>query len=199
MKTCKQLPISHKGRQIACIELEHSPVLSRLIKVVSAVLALIFFLIGYLIYPVEALLEMEDTFTHLVALMFGMMSVSLVHELLRGLLMRIFSGVKPIIRYVGSYPHAASEVYFGRTVQQVINIVPPTVLVLMLLALLAATADMSWKWMVWLILTVGVCSGVRDVYVTLRMMHLPEDILVQNVGPTYLVYSASGTGDPEEQ
>lgn len=195
METCKKLPKSHKGKQIACIELERSPVLSRLIKVISAVLAMLLFLVGYLLLPVEALLQMEDAFVHLVVLMLGMMSVFLVHELTRGLLMRVFSGVKPIIRYVGSYPHAACEAYFGRTAQQVINIVPPVVIVAMLLVLLLTTADMSWKWMIWLILTVGICSCVGDVYVALRMMHMPEDILVMNVGPTYLIYSASA---PEE-
>ena len=198
VETCKKLPASHKGNQIACIELERSPVLSRLIRVISAALALLFFLVGYLLFPLEALLEMDDVFVHLVTLMLGMMSVFLIHELLRGLLMRIFSGVKPIIRYVGSYPHAACEAYFGRTAQQIINIVPPGVLVLMLLVLLLTTADMSWKWMVWLILTVGICSCVGDVYVALRMMRLPQDILVQNIGPTYLIYSASAPGEPEE-
>lgn len=198
MKTCNKLPDSHKGKQIACIELERSHTLSRLIKTISAVLAVLLFLIGYLIFPVEALLQMENAFVHLVVLMLGMMSVFLVHELVRGVLMRIFSGVKPIIRYVGSYPHAACEAYFGRNVQQIINVVPLVVIVLMLLVLLLTTADMSWKWMIWLILTVGVCSCVGDVYVTLRMMHMPEDILVLNVGPTYLVYSAAAAGDPEE-
>lgn len=198
METCKKLPKSHKGNQIVCIELERSPVLSRLIKVVSAVLALLLFLIGYLIFPLEALLEMEDAFVHLVVLMLGMMSVFLIHELLRGLLMRIFSGVKPIIRYVGSYPHAACEAYFGRTAQQVINIVPPVVIFLMLLVILITTADMSWKWIVWMILTVGVCSCVGDIYVFIRMMHLPEDILVQNIGPTYLIYSAAAADTQKE-
>lgn len=192
METCKKLPKTHEGRQIACIELERSRVLSRLLKIISVALAMIFFLIGYLIFPVEALMEMDDAFVHLVVLMLGMMSVSLIHELLRGLLMRIFSGVKPIIRYMGSYPHAACEAYFARKHQQIINVVPPLVLTGMLCALLAVTTDMSWKWMVWLILTVDVCSCVRDVYVALRMMNLPEDILVMNVGPTYLIYSASG-------
>lgn len=198
METCKNLPKSHKGNQIACIELERSAVLSRLINISSAVLGLILFLIGYLIFPVEALLQMEDAFVHLVVLMFGMMSVSLVHELMRGLLMRIFSGVKPVIRYVGSYPHAACEAYFGRNVQQIINIVPPVVVVVMLVAILLTTADMSWKWMVWLILTVAVCACVRDIYVALRLMHMPGDILVQNVGPTYLVYSAATAENAKE-
>jgi len=198
VQTCRKLPDSHKGKQIACIELERSPVLSRLIKIASVILAFIFFLIGYLIFPIEALLEMEDAFVHLVTLMLGMMAVFLVHELLRGVLMRLFSGVKPIIRYAGSYPHAACEAYFGKRVQQIINVVPPVVEIVMLLLLLFTTADMSWKWMIWLILTVGICSVVGDAYVTIRMMHFPEDILVMNVGPTYLIYSASVDEDTQE-
>ena len=191
METCTKLPESHKGKQIACIELERSPVLSRLIKIASAILALVFFLIGYLLLPVEALLEMPDPFARLVALMFGMMSVFLIHELVRGLLMRVFSGVKPIIRYAGSYPHAACEAYFGKKAQQIINLVPVAVLTCLLLILVLLAPDMSWKWIAWLVLTVGVCSYVRDLYVAVRMLYLPEDILVMNVGPVYLIYSAS--------
>lgn len=199
VETCKKLPKSHKGNQIACIELERSPVLSKLIKTVSAALAVLLFLVGYLLFPVEALLQMEDAFVHLVVLMLGMMGVFLIHELIRGMLMRQFSGVKPIIRYVGSYPHAACEAYFGRKAQQIINIVPPVALTAMLLMLLLTTADMSWKWMIWLILTVGICSCVGDVYVALRMRSLPEDILVMNVGPTYLIYSAAKAEKAEEK
>ena len=193
MKTCKKLPDSHKGNQIACIELERSRVLSRLIKVISVVLAAVTFLVGFLILPVEALVEMEDAFVHLVSLMLGMMAVFLIHELLRGVLMRIFSGVKPIIRYAGSYPHAACEAYFGRKAQQIINIVPPVITVAMLILSLVVTADLTWKWMLWLMLTVGISSFTGDFYVAIRVMHFPEDILVMNVGPTYLIYSAENT------
>lgn len=192
MKTCNKLPDSHKGNQIACIELEHSRVLSRLIKIMSVILAALIFLLGFLIFPAEALLEMDAAFVHLVSLMLGMMAVFLVHELLRGLMMRIFSGVKPIIRYAGSYPHAACDAYFGRNHQQMINIVPSVVLILMLVVLLLSAADATIKWILWLMLTVGASSFVRDIYVTVRIMYLPEDILVMNVGPTYLIYSASG-------
>ena len=197
VKTCTSLPNSHKGNQIACIELEKSPVLSRLIKAASAVLALVFFLVGYLLFPIDALLEMEDAFSRLVVLMFGMMSVFLVHELLRGFLMRLFSGVKPLIRYVGSYPQAACEAYFCRSHQQVINLMPLMVITLMLLAIVLTTVDMTWKWIAWIILTVGVCSYVRDLYVAIRMMYLPRDILVMNVGPIYLVYSDDGENQQE--
>lgn len=198
METCTKLPKSHKGRQIACIELEKSPVLSRLIKTASAILALLFFLVGYLIFPIEALLEMEAVFSHLVTLLLAMMSVFLFHELLRGFLMRLFSGVKPIVRYVGSYPQAACEAFFCKKHQQIINLLPLTAIFLMLLGIVLTTADMSWKWIAWLTLTVGVCSYVRDLYVAVRMMHLPEDILVMNVGPIYMIYSAAADQEKGE-
>ena len=198
METCTKLPKSHKGKLIACIELEKTPVLSRLIKAVSAIEAILFFILGYMLFPIDALLKMGDVFSHLVILFFGMMSVFLLHELLRGLLMRIFSGVKPLVRYVGSYPQAACEAYFCRRHQQIINLLPLTVIFVMLLAIVLTTADMSWKWIAWITLTVGVCSYVRDLYVAVRMMHLPRDILVMNVGPIYMVYSATGEQQTEE-
>ena len=198
METCTKLPKSHKGKLIASMDLEKSPVLSRLIKIVSAVLAVLMFLVGYLIFPIDALLQMEDAFAHLVILFFAMMSVFLLHELLRGFLMRLFSGVKPIIRYVGSYPQAACEAYFCRRHQQIINLLPLAMIVLILLAIVLTTAEMSWKWISWIALTVGICSYARDIYVTVRMMYMPKDILVMNVGPIYLVYSATGELKKEE-
>lgn len=198
METCTKLPKSHKGKQIACIELEKSPVLSRLIKTVSAVLALLFFLVGYLIFPIDALLEMENAFLHLTVLLLAMMSVFLVHELMRGVLMRLFSGVKPIIRYVGSYPQAACQAYFCKRHQQILNLFPLLVITAMLLAIVLTTADMTWKWIAWITLTVGICSYARDLYVAVRMIYLPKDILVMNVGPVYMIYSATGEYEEEE-
>ena len=198
METCTKLPKSHKGKLIASIDLEKSAVLSRLIKIVSAVLAAIMFLAGYLLFPIDALLQMEDTFAHLVVLFFAMMSVFLLHELLRGFLMRLFSGVKPIIRYVGSYPQAACEAYFCRIHQQIINLLPLAVIISILLAIVLTTAEMSWKWIAWIALTVGICSYARDLYVAVRMMYMPKDILVMNVGPIYLIYSATGESKKEE-
>ena len=190
MEIYKKLPGSHRGNQIAGIELETSPVLSRLIKTISGVLALLMFIVGYLIFPIDALMQMEDVFVHLVALFLGMMSVFLIHELMRGVVMRILSGVKPIIRFAGTYPHAACEAYFGRSAQHLINLIPAAVTVAMPLMLLLTTQDMSWKWMTWMILTVAVCSCVGDLYVSLRIRHMPSDILILNVGPTYMIYSA---------
>ncbi len=192
MKTFTELPPSHQGKQIACIALEQSKVLSKLLKTVQALLAAALFAAGCLFLPPNALTGMTEPFEHLSALMLGMLSLSIVQELLRALLMRLFSGVRPVLRFSGAYLHAGCEAYFGRRQEQIINLAPVIVVPAFLLALFLSTADASWKWMVWIVLVVAICLSVGYCYASMRFQQLPDDILVQNVGSTYLVYSARG-------
>ena len=112
----KKLPEAYKGKQISRIELERSKILSRLIKTIQAILAVLLLAAGCLFMPPAELTNMPDPFEHLVALMLGMLSVSVVHELGRGLLMRLFSGVKPTLRFAGAYLHAGCDAYFPRKI-----------------------------------------------------------------------------------
>lgn len=194
METCKTLPESYTDNLLACFELERSKILSRLVKTVSVVLMLALFGLGCLLMPPESLTAMEDVFEHLAVLMLGLMAVMLLRELVRGFLMRAFSGVKPIIRYAGAYPYAGCEAYFGRSQEWVICLAPMAVILAVTVGLLGSMPDDSWRWMIWIMLTVGVCSCVGDLYVAARLAGFPADILVRNVGPTYLVYgSRKGT------
>lgn len=190
MKTCISLPASHKGKQLACIELERSRLLSRLIKTIQAVLALLLLALGCLFMPFSALSSMSEPFEHLVALMLGMLSVSVVQELGRGFLMRLLSGVKPVLRFTGAYLHAGCEAYFDRRSEQIVNLVPVAFATVVILAFFFSIADLSWKWIVWIILVVDLCFAVGYLYASIRFWQMPEDILVQNVGSTYFVYSA---------
>jgi hypothetical protein len=49
--------------------------------------------------------------------------------------------------------------------------------------------------MVWIILTVTVCFSIGYAYASIRFQQLPGDILIQNVGSSYLVYSAEAQSD----
>ena len=190
MKAYSVLPKSHQGKLLARIELEQSRVLARLIKTIQAVLAVILLAAGCLFFPPEYLTNMSDPFEHLSVLMLGMLSVSIVLELLRGLLMRFFSGVKPDLRFSGAYLHAGCKAYFPSREEQILNLAPILFLTLLLLVLLLTTTDVSWRWMIWIVLVVNLCFGVGYGYASMRFVQMPEDILVMNVGPTYLVYSA---------
>ena len=190
MKAYSILPKSHQGRLIARIELEQSRVLSRLIKTIQAVLAVILLAAGCLFFPPEYLTNMSEPFEHLTILMLGMLSVSIVQELVRGFLMRLFSGVGPDLRFSGAYLHAGCKSYFARREEQILNLAPVLFLTLLLLVLLLTTADISWRWVIWIIFVVNLCFGVRYGYASMRFAQMPEDILVMNLGPTYLVYSA---------
>lgn len=191
METCTKLPESYGNKPFARIELERDRTLSARIKAASAALAALLFAAGCLFMPPSALTEMDDVFVYLVALMLGMLSVRIAYELARGFLMRVFSGVKPDIRFTGVYPHVGCEAYFDRPREQAVNLVPPVFLTLLLAIVLFAVQNIPWRWFVWMILIVTVCSCVGDVYAAYRLAKLPEDILVQNVGPTYLVFARS--------
>ena len=190
LKAYTKLPESHKGKQIARIELERSKVLSRLIKTVQAVLAVLLLAIGCLFLAPSELTNMKDPFEHLTALMLGMISVSIVQELTRGFLMRIISGVKPTLRFSGAYLHAGCEAYFPRREEQLLNLSPLLFFTVVLLIIFFSVPDVSWKWMVWIVFTVNICFGVGYGYASMRFAQMPADILVMNLGPTYLVYSA---------
>ena len=187
----KKLPEAYKGKQISRIELERSKILSRLIKTIQAILAVLLLAAGCLFMPPAELTNMPDPFEHLVALMMGMLSVSVVHELGRGLLMRLFSGVKPTLRFAGAYLHAGCDAYFPRKKEQIINLLPILLLTVILIILLLSAPDSSWRWMVWIVMIVNLCFAVGNIYASVRFTQMPDDILVQNVGTTYLVYSAA--------
>lgn len=189
METCTKLPDAYGSKPFARIELERDRTLSTRIKAASAVLAVLLFAAGCLFMPPSALTEMDDAFVYLAALVLGMLSVRIVHELARGFLMRAFSGVKPDIRFTGAYPHAGCEAYFSRAHEQAVNLVPPAFMTLLLACPLLMVRNVSWRWFVWMLLIVAVCSCVGDAYAAYRLAKLPSDVLVQNVGPTYLVFA----------
>ena len=190
MKTFTELPPLYRDNQIACIELERSKILSNLLKIIQAVTAILLLFAGCLLMPPAALTGMTDPFEHLSVLMLGMLSVTIILELARGLLMRIFSGVKPVLRFTGAYLHAGCQAYFDRKSEQIINLLPSPVFLIALIALFVNTADMTWKWVIWIIITVTVCLSIGYIYSSFRFQQLPDDILIQNIGSTYLVYSS---------
>lgn len=190
MKAFAELPKSYRDNRIACIELEKSKYLSRLLKTVQAITAVLLLFAGCLLMPPTALTGMTEPFEHLSVLMLGMISVTIFLELTRGLLMRFFSGEKPVLRFTGAYLHAGCPAYFDRKSEQLVNLLPSLMLTVALTILFITTKDMTWKWIVWIIFTVSVCFSIGYAYASIRFQQLPDDILIQNVGSTYLVYSA---------
>ena len=196
MKAAAELPESYKGNRIACIELEKSKYLARLLKTVQAITAILMIFAGCLLMPPSALTGMEEPFEHLSALMLGMLSVSILLELGRGIFMRLFSGIKPVLRFTGAYLHAGCQAYFDRKTEQIINLLPSLILTAALIILFLTAGDMTRKWIIWIIFTVEICFSIGLIYASVRFQQLPDDILVQNVGSTYLVYSSQKQPEP---
>ena len=189
MKTCDKLPPSYKSEPAFRIETESDRKLSRRIKAVSAAAAVALLGTGCVFLPPEALTHMDKPFERLISLVMGMLLVSTVHELIRGLVMRICSGTKPILKFSGGYLYAGSEVFFGRGCEFLINLAPFALMTAALTAVLLSISDLSSKWIIWMVMTVEICTCLRDGYVCIRLLKLPESILIENVGPSFLVFA----------
>lgn len=189
MEIHTKLPKTYRKTPIAYIETERSRILSKLIKIWSAMLTLLLFALGSLFMPLEQLTDMDDVFEHLVVVMLGMIAITILHEWFRAGAMWFFSGVKPVVHFAGMYPHAGCEAFFDRKSETAVCLIPLVLTLVITLIPMFLMPDASWMWMVWIIMTVGVCSGVSDVYMAIRMTKLPKEILVENVGATFLVFA----------
>ena len=186
MTTTTELPSGYEAT--IYMELEKSRVLSRFIKIIQAVVAVIMFIIACLIIGTDGLTEMDEVAFHIVVMMLGMIGYSILHELVRGFMMRFFSGIKPIFRFSGPYAHAGCPAYFCKNHELVIQMLPIIVTVILSAVAMIKAPDASWLWVFYLILMVCAAGSVTDIYVIARMLKRPADILIQNVGSTYVFF-----------
>lgn len=191
MNTTTELPSGYEAS--ISIEIEKSKILSRFIKTIQVVLAVIMFGAASVIMGTDGLTQMDEVAFHLVILMLGMMSYTILHELIRGFLMRGFSGQKPIFRFSGPYAHVGSPAYFSKGHELAIMIIPVVVTVALSVFGMCKTSDMSWMWVFYLILMVCVAGSVSDIYVIVRVIRESSDILIQNVGSTFVIFKKEQT------
>ena len=66
----------------------------------------------------------------------------------------------------------------------------PLVVWTLVFAVLAFLVPRDWFWVVWFWQIMNVSGAAGDVYVTLKLLRRPQDILVKDTGVAMTVYSA---------
>ncbi len=127
----------------------------------------------------------------LLALLAGMIGYVLLHELVHGIFMFRFSGLKPKYGFTGLYAYAGSDAYFCRKHYLIIGLSPIVVWGLVLAGLQFLVPE-SWVMAVYLIQVMNLSGAAGDLFVTWKMMRMPPDILVQDSGVAMTVYSRAG-------
>lgn len=181
-------------RELLSIDLQKDKKTALLVNMAAVGAMVVLALIGLLLVPFRTLLDFSQGFgpyfLRLGALLAGMFAYIVLHELTHAAVMKAYGAKKLRFGFTGMYAYAGSEEdYFAKRPYRQIALAPLVVWTL-IFGLLSALVPQEWFWVVWILQIANVSGAAGDVYVTLRLLRLPRDLLVRDTGVAMTVYSA---------
>ena len=181
-------------RELLSIDLQKDKKTALLVNMAAVGAMVVLALIGLLLVPFRTLLDFSQGFgpyfLRLGVLLAGMFAYIVLHELTHAAVMKAYGAKKLRFGFTGMYAYAGSEAdYFAKRPYRHIALAP-LVLWALIFGLLSALVPQEWFWVVWILQIANVSGAAGDVYVTLRLLRLPRDLLVRDTGVAMTVYSA---------
>lgn len=105
----------------------------------------------------------------------------ILHELVHGIFIRIFSGKKASYAFKGLYACAGSKAYFNK-VHYIIIALAPVVIWGLVLAVLNIFVSNRLFWHIYFIQLFNIAGATGDFYITVKMLTMPKATLVQDSG-----------------
>lgn len=173
------------------IDLQKNKKLAILINILCLLIAVLMLLPAAVLVPLSTLLDIMDMSLYLLrfgVMLGGIIAYIVLHELVHGLVMRTFSGVRPHYGFTGLYAYTGSAAYFSKK-EYVTIALAPIVLWGLVLTVILFLVPVVWFWPVYIIQVVNISGAAGDLYVTVRFARLPADILVKDTGVSMTVYS----------
>ncbi|MDD3921042.1 MAG: DUF3267 domain-containing protein [Eubacteriales bacterium] len=188
-------------RELEKIDLQKDKKLAIWVNVLALVVMALLIVLGSVVMPFQTYIgavvqqmlawEIEPLLGVLLlvlGLLIGIVAYVLLHEIVHGVFMKAFSHVKPHYGFTGLYAYAGSSAFFDRK-SYIIIALAPVVIWGVVLAVLQAALPAFWFWLVYFIQIMNLSGAAGDLYVTVKMMKMPKDILVNDVGVSMTVYS----------
>lgn len=192
MKHCVQtLPTEY--RETLKIDLQTDKKKALLVNGTAFAVFAVLVAVGDFLVPIRYFFSMEDGigmyFLRFGVMMGGLVVYLVLHELTHAAAMRAYGAGKLRFGFTGLYAFAGSDGdYFDKVSYRVIALAP-LVVWLVLLGLLLAVTPPAWFWVVWFIQANNIAGSAGDVYVTLRLLPLPKNLLVRDTGVNMTVYT----------
>ena len=199
MKNCyTELPEGYA--ELYRLNLQKDKKTAVIVNVLAIAVMVAFGFLGNAIVPLSTLFDMTDGtgvyFARLGVLIGGYIVYIILHEAAHGVAMKCYGAPKLKFGFTGMYAFAGSNAYFAKAPYLVITLAPVVVWGLVLLVLNFAVPA-SWFWVVYFIQIGNLSGAAGDLYVTCKFIGMPKDILVQDVGVSMTVYSASAVKSAE--
>lgn len=117
----------------------------------------------------------------------GIMLYLVLHELVHGIVI-LLCGAKPFYGFKTAYAYTGSRAYFTRFAYILVALSPVVLWGLVLAGALLLVPE-EWFWVIYLIQVMNLGGAAGDYYVTLRILKMPQDTLVQDTGIEMTFYT----------
>ena len=189
MKNCAALPENYE--ELFSMDLTRDKKLFRLVNCLALSIGTVMFFLPSI--PIKTLFDMSAGLGAY-ALRFAAMAGSLfayivLHELVHGVCMKFFSGIKPHYGFSTGFAYAGSEAYFNKKSYITIALAP-VLLWGIVLAVLCRHVPETWFWVFYTVQITNISGAAGDFYVTWRFSKFPSDILVRDTGVAMTVFAS---------
>lgn len=190
MKTQKTLPENYV--KLVEIDLQKNKKLALFVNGLAMLIAAVMFIAAAGFVPILTLFDFSGGFGMYFAkfgvILGGMIVYIILHELVHGIFMKAYGGIKPSYGFTGLYAYAGSKAYFNKRNYIVIALAPIVVWGIVL-AVINALVPQSWFWVVYIIQMMNISGAAGDIYVTVKFSKMPKDILINDTGVAMTVYA----------
>lgn len=190
MKAVAHLPEYYK--EILRIDLQKDKKLALIVNILAIVIAVVLAVPAHFVVPIFSLFNMESGFGNyllrFVVLLLAIVLYMVLHELVHGAVMKLCGTKKVKYGFTGMYAFAGSDDYYDKKAYLIIAL-SPVVLWGILLAVWSCFVSPEWFWVIYLVQITNLSGAAGDLFVTVKFLKLPEDILVKDYGVSMVVYS----------
>lgn len=178
-------------REVLQINMQSDRKTALKINVGAGIVNVLVLVAGHFIVPYTEFLNMSPVSA--VFLRFAVMIIAYIvymamHELTHAAVMKAVGGGKVVFGFTGLYAFAGSrEDWFDKTAYRCIALAPLIVWGI-IFGFLAFLVPRSWFWVVWFLQSGNIGGAAGDVYVTAKLWHMPDTILVRDTGVDMTVY-----------
>ena len=190
MRSTENLPEGYREYYSLDMQREKSKLL--LVNGIALLISLAMVIPVLLLIPINTLWneshDMGKLSVKLVVFLLLSVAYVVLHELVHGIAMKLCGTKKVKYGFTGMYAFAGSDDYYGKGAYVFIALAP-VVLWGIVLAAASAIVSPGWFWVVYFIQITNISGAAGDLFVTVKFLRFPEDILIKDYGVGMTVYS----------
>ena len=190
MKVAEALPEGY--RDYYSIDLQKDKKMSLLVNLLAVVIAVLLLVPMHFLVPISSLFVMNkglgNYLIRFIALIVLMTAYIPLHEITHGLAMKICGTKKVKYGFTGLYAFAGSNDYYNKKAYIFIALAP-IVLWGLVIAIINPFVPLEWFWVVFSLQIINLSGAAGDLFVTIKFLGFPKDILIRDYGVGMTVFS----------